>query len=80
MATETVNAPAEAASTIEQLHVEVNDPWNWRFPKRADCMALSSINEKQDQVRVKTSQGIRSKRTENTTLYTGDIRGKFKLL
>ena len=80
MATETANVPAEPASTIEAVQIEVNDPWNWRFPKRDDCMALSSINEAKDQVRVKTSQGIRSKRTENMSLFTGDIERKFKLL
>ncbi len=80
MATETVNTPAEPVSTIEAVQIEVNDPWNWRFPQRSDCMALSSINEAKDQVRVKTSQGLRSKRTESQALFTGDIRGKFKLL
>lgn len=67
---------SEIASQQQSGHQPYQDPWNWKMPGRESLMSLSSINSTQDQVRVKTANGLRTKRLETANLSTVDIKGK----
>lgn len=49
---------------------------NYKFPQRSDLMSLSSLNWQQDQVRVKTANGLRTNRVNSFNLTTNDILSK----
>ena len=67
---------SEIASEAGSKMQAYQDPWNWKMPGRDSLMSLSSINYKQDMVRVKTACGMRTKRLETANLSTVDIKGK----
>jgi len=51
------------------------DPFNWKMPSRKDTMTLQGLREEKDLERVKTAQGVRTKRCQSNNMYCRDIQG-----
>ena len=57
----------------------VNDPFNYPMPSRADSMSLATIGGKKDNLKT-TTKAFTTVRNTSNNLWTNDIEGKFHFL
>ena len=71
-------APKAVQSVQIQKHrFDRKDPWNWKFPQRADTMSLSTLDEEKDQIKIKSHRRLKTSRNHSLNLLSHDITRKF---
>ena len=66
-------------NSIQQHVFDVKDPWNWKFPQRNDTMSNSTLNESKDQMRVFSTNRMKTSRNHSLNLLTTDVNRKYIL-